>query len=98
MNNQSAAKPKDFFLKYFTAILEVYQEEKSNIVSSKGTPPLYMGFIPTGGQVLPEPSQDGLTAKYKNAQKKATNSIISDTINNLNPSFNPFRTLLLCLP
>jgi hypothetical protein len=98
MKSQSAANPLDFSLKYFTAILEVYQEENNKIVSNRGTPPLYIGLIPNGGHVFPEPSQDGFTAKYKNAQKKATNSIISDTINNLNPSFSPFRTLLLCLP
>jgi hypothetical protein len=98
INNQSAAKPLALFLKYLTDRLEVYHEEKSKIVSNKGTPPLCIGLIPTGGQVLPDPSQEGFVAKYKNAQKKATNNIISDTINNLKPSFKPFRTLALCLP
>jgi ribosomal protein L25 (general stress protein Ctc) len=44
--------------------------------------------MPSGGNTEPI-SIEGDNAEWKKAQKKPKKSIISDTINNKNPSFNP---------
>lgn len=48
-------------------------------------------FIPVGGQLTPI-SIEGDKLLWKKAQKKEKKNKISETINNINPSFKPYRT------
>jgi len=47
--------------------------------------------MPLGGHIAPI-QIDGESAEWKKAQKKATKNIISETINNFIPIFNPDLT------
>jgi len=54
-------------------------------------------LIPIGGHLVPN-SIEGHKAEWKNAQKNPKKSIISETINNKNPSFKPFCTTIVWYP
>ncbi len=62
---------------------------KSNAVFNNGIPQALIVAIPTGGHTPPI-SGTGFKLEWKNAQKKAKNNIISETMNNTNPKRSPF--------
>jgi hypothetical protein len=60
------------------------------VVFNKGIPHALTVAIPTGGQTHPI-STTGFKLEWKNAQKKAKNNIISETIKRTTPKRRPFR-------
>jgi hypothetical protein len=57
----------------------------------KGMPKGFITIMPSGGKYPPK-ILSTFVPLWKKAQKKPKNSIISDTINKINPLFRPFCT------
>ena len=79
------------------AIVIVTPEVSNNNVLSKGKPQISIGWIPFGGQIIPN-EIDGDKLKWKKPQKKAKKNIISEMINKAIPYLNPVLTTFVWCP
>ena len=66
-------------------------------VLKRGTAKGFITWIPMGGQIQAI-STDGDREEWKKAQKKPKKKHISETINKINPDFNPFWTFKVWQP
>jgi len=66
----------------------VTPEVSNKIVFANGKPQTFKTCVPKGGQTAPI-AVEGDKLKWKNAQKNATKSITSETINKIIPNRKP---------
>ena len=92
-------KINKFELAVIIFINGIDQPPKNNKINvfKKGTPHGSKTFKPFGGHIQPI-SILGDKLAWKNAQKKETNNIISETTNNIKPNFKPCCTFKVCEP
>jgi len=85
------AWPRDPARRPWWPHVRVIPEAKRRAVFTRGRAKGWIGSIPTGGQVHPI-SGVGLSALWKNAQKKPKKNIASEIRNSKNPSRRPRQT------
>jgi hypothetical protein len=78
-----------FFIRAWCAKVTVAPLDNNITVFNKGNSKGLIGSIPIGGHCAPN-STVGVNALWKKAQKIAIKNKASETINKINPKFNPF--------